>query len=86
MVRGYHPYQSVWEAVVGEELAGQRKRANSEDPFAVAVMKGKTIVGYVPRRISAACAMFERRGGSIARLTTVDKAPLGDGRTSADLK
>ena len=55
----------MWEAVVGEELACQRERENSEDPFAVAVMKGETIVGHVPRRISAVCAMFIRRGGSI---------------------
>ena len=25
MVRGYHAYQSVWEAVVGKELACQRE-------------------------------------------------------------
>ena len=55
----------MWEAVVGEELACQRERANSEDPFAVAVTKGERIVDHVPRRISAACAMFLRRGGSI---------------------
>ena len=55
MVRSYHAYQSVWEAVVGEELACQRERANSEDPFAVAVMKGETIVGHVT---SAVCAIF----------------------------
>ena len=58
MVRGYHSYQSVWEAVVGEELACDRERANSEDPFVVAVMKDETIIGHVPRRISAVCVMF----------------------------
>ena len=57
--------KSAWEAVVGEELACQRERANSEDPFAVVVMKGEMIIGHVPRRISAVCAMFIRRGGSI---------------------
>ena len=53
MVRGYHACQSVWEAVVRKELACQRERANSEDHFAVAVMKRETIIGHVPRRIFA---------------------------------
>ena len=57
--------ESMWVAVVGEELACKRERGNSEDPFAVAVTKGKRIVGHVPRKISAVCAMFLRRGGSI---------------------
>ena len=51
-MRGYHTYQNVWTAAVGDQLPCRRERANSEDPFAVAVMKGKRIVGQVPRKIS----------------------------------
>ncbi len=40
MVRGY---QSVWTAVVGEELSCQRETVNPRDPFAVAVLKDKAI-------------------------------------------
>lgn len=79
MVRGYHAYESVWVAVVGEELACKRERGNSEDPFAVAVTKGERIVGHVPRKISAVCAMFLRRGGSIICRVT------GSRRYSEDL-
>ena len=42
-----------------------KEASNSEDPFAVAVIKGETIVGHVSRMISAVCAMFIRRGGLI---------------------
>ena len=70
MVRRYHAHESVWEAVFGEELGCQRERTNSEDPFAVAVMKGETIVGHVPRKISAVCTIFIQRGGSILSRVT----------------
>ncbi len=46
MVRGYHTYQRVWTAVVGEELhvpPWQRKTVNPLDPFAVAVLKDEAI-------------------------------------------
>ncbi len=43
MVRGYHTYQSVWTAVVGEELPCQLETVNPRDPFAVAVLKDEAI-------------------------------------------
>ncbi len=43
MVRGYHTYQSVWTAVVGEQLPCQRETVNPRDPFAVAVLKDEAI-------------------------------------------
>ena len=45
----------------------------------MAVTKGERIVGHVPRRISAVCAMFLRRGGTILCRVT------GPGRYSEDL-
>ena len=39
MVRGYHVYQSVWEAVNGEVLECSREIGNRSDPYAVAVTK-----------------------------------------------
>ncbi len=50
MVRGYHTDQSVWTAVVGEELSCQRETVNPRDPFVVAVLKDEAIVGHVPRK------------------------------------
>ena len=36
-VRGYHIYQDIWEAAVGETLVCLRKPQNSHDRHAVAV-------------------------------------------------
>ena len=55
MIRGYHVYKEVWDAVVGETLPCQQEGGNTHDPYAVATMKGRLIVGHVPREISAVC-------------------------------
>ena len=65
MVRGYHVYKDIWAAVHGEELPCQRELGNRVDVFAVAVMKGETVVGHVPKKISSICSLYLRRGGSI---------------------
>ena len=66
MVRGYHIYKDIWEAAVGEVLDCRREGSNRYDPFAVAIMKNNTIVGHIPRKISALCSLFLRRNGSIS--------------------
>ena len=38
MVRGYHEYQEIWDAPVGEELQCQRETRNLHDIYAVAVL------------------------------------------------
>ena len=48
--------------------------------YAVAVMRGDTIVGHVPRKISAACSLFLHRNGTIRCTVT------GSRRFSADLR
>ena len=79
MVRGYHIYNSIWEAYIGEELSCQRDEDNEHDPYAVAVLKSATIVGHLPRKVSTLCSLFIRRGGTIhCRIT-------GRRRYSADL-
>ena len=71
MIRGYHEYQSSWEAEIGENLMCIREPGNVRDPYAVAVTKPKssTIVGYVPRKMSATVYVrcFFQKGGSIYR-------------------
>ena len=72
MIRGYHEYQSIWEAEIGENLTCIREPGNVRDPYhtyAVAVIKpeSSTIVGHVPRKLSAICSLFLRKGGSIFR-------------------
>lgn len=79
MVRGYHVYQDTWQAVLGEILQCRRETNNRRDPFAVAVMKNGTVVGHLPRKISALCSLFLRRRGEITCTVT------GSRRYSADL-
>ena len=65
MVRGYHTYKDIQAAVPGEELPCKREVGNRVDVFNVAVMKDETIVDHVPKKISSACSLFLRQGGSI---------------------
>ena len=65
MVRGYHIYEDIWDATVGEELPCQREPDNRQDPFAVAVVRLQVTVGHIPRRISSICSMFLRPSGSV---------------------
>lgn len=58
VIRGYHEYKNIWEAAFGECLQCQRERSNGHDPYAVAVVKDDNVVGHVPRKLSAICAMF----------------------------
>ena len=51
----YHIYKNLWDASVGEELPLKKDSGNEMDPYAVAVMRRSTIIGHVPRKISAAC-------------------------------
>ena len=43
MVRGYHVYQEIWIAAVGEELPCVRETDNHRDQFAVAVARSGVI-------------------------------------------
>ena len=58
MVRSYREYQSIWSAVVREELSCRIELINPHDLFAVAICKSDVVVGHVPRRISSICLSF----------------------------
>ena len=80
MVRGYHVYQSIWDAAIdGENLECFREVGNIHDPSAVAIKKDGSVVGHIPRALSAVCSSFICRGGLI--LCRVS----GSRRYSADL-
>ena len=57
-VRGHHVYKDFWVPIEGEVLQCSRETSNWHDPFAVAILKDGTVVGHVPRKISAMCALF----------------------------
>ena len=65
VVRGYHVYQTMWEAAICEELPCKAEGGNCSDRFAVAVVKDGIVVGHVPRIFSAACTIFLKRVGVI---------------------
>ena len=79
-IRGYHVYNEIWTAVLGEVLLTQRELHNVTDRYAVAVKKhsGET-VGHLPRKISRLCSMFIGQGGDITCVVT------GNRRYSSDL-
>ena len=79
MVRGYHCYNVIWDATIGEELPCKLELSNPEDRFAVAVVRGEVTVGHVSKRISSICSSFLWRGGTITCKIT------GTRRYSADL-
>ena len=78
-VRGYHIYQRVWDAAIGENLICRREPTNERDRYAVAVTKDGTVIGHLPRKVSRVCSLFLRRGG------TIDCVVTGTRRYSADL-
>ena len=57
-IRGHHVYKDILIPTVGEELACARENSNTKNPYAVAVTRDSTVVGHVPRKLSAACAPF----------------------------
>ena len=65
-VRGYHVYDEIWTAVLGEVLITERELHNVADCYAVAVKKhaGET-VGHLPKKISMLCSTFIDKGGDI---------------------
>ena len=52
-------------AEVGNELPCQVDTANHADCYAVAVIKDRTVVGHLPRKISYTTSLFLCKGGSI---------------------
>ncbi len=65
-VRGHHIYSNVWSPSLGERLQCTREFSNTKDRYAVSVVRLGTIVGHIPRKIAAACALFLARNGTIS--------------------
>ena len=47
---------------MGKQLSCKREISNNKDWYVVAVLRDRITVGHVPRKISAACALFSREG------------------------
>ena len=55
VIREYHIYKEVWSSVIGAVLVYHHDTQNCHNPFAVDICKGTTVVGHMPRQISAIC-------------------------------
>ena len=58
-------YKEIWESSIGKILDCGIEDTNRYDCNAVAVVKSRTIVGHVPKKISFFCELFLRRSGFI---------------------
>ena len=68
VVHGHHIYKDIWTSVIGEELTCRKEFGNIHDLHAVAVIRGGSVVGHVPRTI------LMHDGGRIA--STLNHKPV----------
>ena len=61
-VRGY---PDIWNPDVGDILNCERKSGNRIDSYAVAIKRGASVIGHVPRKLAAACSLFLSLGRTI---------------------
>ena len=52
----YNSYYNIWEAAIGVELNCTREPSNCVDRYTVAIVKGNTVVGRLPKKL--ACINF----------------------------
>ena len=78
-IRGYHCYQPIWTAAVGEQFPCIREPFNVMDRYAVAVKKDGIVIGHLPKKVSRICSLFLRRERTIRCTVT------GTRRYSEDL-
>ena len=78
-VHGYHVYEAIWAAALGEQIGCVREPLNAMDRYAVALKKDGAVIGHLPQKISQICSLFIRRGGMIECIVT------GTRRYSSDL-
>ena len=81
-VRGHHIYQSVWKLQIGQSLQCEHEQGNLKDPYVIAVLDNmcryiKT-VDHLPRKISAACSVFLRKGGHITCIVIAHRCYSAD--------
>ena len=65
VIRGHHIYKEIWTPVINEILSCSQEHGNSEDRFAVSVIKDGDIVGHVPREISHVVWYFIEHDGIV---------------------
>ena len=51
-IQGYHVYNAIWSATVGEELQCVWELGNAKDGYTISVLRGSDVVGHLPQKIS----------------------------------
>ena len=68
-IRGYHVYKSIWTYEIGEKLRCDREEHNSNDKFAVKLVRNdgnkEQCVGHVPIEHSKVFKFFLKRWQNI---------------------
>ena len=83
MFRGYHIYQTPWNAEVGATLitaSEARPGALVEDKYTIAVINNRKTVGHVPKFLTKLTFFFLKNGGKLHIIVA------GPRRYSVDLK
>ena len=65
MVRRFHVYKDIWDAVVEDELPCKLYDGNRIDPFGSTAVRDNTVIDQVPRKISSICSLYLCQDGSI---------------------
>ena len=65
-VRGYHVFQNLFKASIGEKLVDKQEFNNTIDKHAVKVAKGDQPVGHLPSKFSRIVWYFLERSGEIS--------------------
>ena len=60
-VRGYHVYQDIWNPRIGEALPLEREPDNSEDKFAVAIVRRSRVVGHLLQSGASSISLSKKR-------------------------
>ena len=57
----FHKYQAIWEPTC-KGIYCSMEINNTNDPYAISVMKGREVISHMPYKISRMCAIFMRNG------------------------
>ena len=74
-IRGYHVYQTIWQAALGETFHCVQETSDSKVRYAVSVVKDGQVIGHLPKKFSK---LFLRRGGRIQCQVTGSRCHSSD--------
>ena len=65
VIHGHHVYKTIWTPEIAEILHCEQETGNTEDSYAVSIVKGDTIVGHVPHEKSRIVWYFIEHNGIV---------------------